>query len=112
MLNSYQKVTGFQVLVPLDDLRGILSPGVTGVQAAEQALKRLLAGTGVTYRFTGAEIVTLEVSGPAESVNVAGRTTIVSSPKYTETLSNTPQTITVIPRAVIEEQGATTTARS
>lgn len=32
----------------------------------------------------------------------------VSSPRYTEPLLNVPQTITVIPRAVIDEQGATT----
>ncbi len=31
----------------------------------------------------------------------------VSSPKYTEPLRDIPQTITVIPQAVIEEQGAT-----
>jgi catecholate siderophore receptor len=31
-----------------------------------------------------------------------------SSPKYTEPLRDTPQTITVIPKTVIEEQGATT----
>ncbi|HEY9509750.1 MAG TPA: TonB-dependent siderophore receptor [Verrucomicrobiae bacterium] len=33
---------------------------------------------------------------------------IVQSPKYTEPLRDIPQTITVIPRALIEEQGATT----
>lgn len=32
----------------------------------------------------------------------------LSSPKYTEPLRDVPQTITVIPRAVMEEQGATT----
>ncbi|HYH86087.1 MAG TPA: TonB-dependent siderophore receptor, partial [Pyrinomonadaceae bacterium] len=32
----------------------------------------------------------------------------LSSPKYTEPLHNIPQTITVIPKEVIEEQGATT----
>ncbi|HEU5122642.1 MAG TPA: TonB-dependent siderophore receptor [Verrucomicrobiae bacterium] len=33
---------------------------------------------------------------------------IVQSPKYTEPLRDIPQTITVVPRAVIQEQGATT----
>src|SRR5688572_30798536 len=32
----------------------------------------------------------------------------LSSPKYTEPLRDIPQTITLIPRAVIEERGATT----
>ena len=33
---------------------------------------------------------------------------VVSSPKYTQALRDTPQTITVIPQAVIKEQGAST----
>ena len=52
----------------------------------------------------------LELGGLAESVDVAGRapTAIVSSPKYTAPLREIPQTIEVIPRNVIEEQGITT----
>lgn len=35
------------------------------------------------------------------------KTEVASSPKYTQALRDTPQTITVIPNAVIKEQGAT-----
>src|SRR6185436_16714885 len=44
VLNTFQKVTGLQVLVPLEAIRGIVSPGVSGVFAPEQALKQILAG--------------------------------------------------------------------
>jgi catecholate siderophore receptor len=48
---------------------------------------------------------------PKISVGTEGesyKTDIASSPKYTQPLLDTPQTITVIPAAVIKQQGATT----
>ncbi|MGE0126925.1 MAG: TonB-dependent siderophore receptor [Blastocatellales bacterium] len=107
VLAVFQKLTEVQVLVPNEKLRAIPSPGVSGVHTAEKALAQILAGTGITYRFSGPKIVTLELEGVAASVEVLGRIT-PSSPKYTEPLRDTPQTITVIPKTVIEEQGATT----
>ena len=91
VLNTFQRVTGLQVLVPLEAIRGIVSPGVSGMFTAEQALKQILAGTGVTYRFTKADTVTLEVSGPSESVVVTGPVAQLSSPKYSEPLRDIPQ---------------------
>jgi catecholate siderophore receptor len=106
-LATFQKLTDLQALIPNEKLRDIPSPGVSGVYTVENALAQILAGTGVTYRFTGPKIVTLELEGVAASVEILGRIT-ASSPKYTEPLRDTPQTITVIPKTVIEEQGATT----
>src|SRR5262249_60674198 len=107
VLAAFQKLADLQVLLPNEKLSAIPSPGVSGVYTAEKALSQILAGTGVTYRFTGPKIVTLELEGVAASVEILGRIT-ASSPKYTEPLRDTPQTITVIPKTVIEEQGATT----
>jgi len=107
VLATFQKLTDLQVLASNEKMRAIPSPGVSGVHTAEKALAQILAGTGITYRFSGPKIVTLELEGVAASVEVLGRIT-PSSPKYTEPLRDTPQTITVIPKAVIEEQGATT----
>ena len=95
------------MLLPNEKLRTLPSPGVSGVYTAEKALAQILAGTGVTYRFSGPKIVTLELEGVAASVEILGRIS-PSSPKYTEPLRDTPQSITVIPKTVIEEQGATT----
>lgn len=107
VLTTFQNLTGLQVLVPNEKLRAISSPGVSGVYTTERALAQILAGTGVTYRFSGPKIVTLELEGVAASVEILGQITL-SSPKYTEPLRDTPQTITIIPKTVIEEQGATT----
>jgi catecholate siderophore receptor len=107
VLDVFQKQTGWQVVVPIDAIRSIGSPGVSGNFTPEQALKQVLTGTGVGYKITAKDTVTLEISGVVASVDVLGKE-IISSPKYTEPLRNVPQTISIIPKAVIEEQGATT----
>ncbi|MGA9767629.1 MAG: TonB-dependent siderophore receptor [Blastocatellia bacterium] len=108
VLNLFQNMTGVRVVVPNTDIGSIPSPGVAGVYTTEEALKKILTGTNVTYRFISSESVALEVSGPSASVDVTSQIPIVSSPKYTESLRDVPQTISVIPKSVIEEQGATT----
>ena len=107
-LTSFEQATGLSVEVPNDNIRTLNSPGVSGVFSAEQALEQLLTGTGVSFRFTGARTVSLDLRIQADAVEVTGRMPSVSSPKYTEPLRDIPQTITVIPRAVMEQQGAVT----
>lgn len=107
VLEGYQRQTGLNVIVPIDAIRALRSPGVRGSFTAEQALQFILNGTGVSYRFTGRETVTLEISGVAASIEVLGQLA-PSSAKYTEPLRNTPQTVSIIPQSIIEEQGATT----
>jgi catecholate siderophore receptor len=108
VLNTFQNLTGIRATIPNSDIGAIPSPGVSGVYTTEEALKKILTGTNVTYRFLSPESVALDVSGPTSSVDVTGQISIVSSPKYTEPLRDVPQTISVIPKSVIEEQGATT----
>lgn len=109
VLASFQSLTGVRVSLAEAQIGTLPSPGVSGVFTVEQALKQLLTGTGVAYQFADAQSVTLELKGVAETVEVEGTTTgEISSPKYTGTLRDIPQTITVIPKALIEQQGATT----
>jgi catecholate siderophore receptor len=107
VLAAYQSASGVTVTFPADVVRRITSPGVTGLLTAEQALARLLAGTSLAFRFTAPFAAVVEIRIASESVDVtaAPRT---ASPKYTEPLRNTPQTITVIPQALMEAQSATT----
>lgn len=107
-LDAFQKATGVRVVISLDAIRGVPSPGASGMFTTEQALKQLLTGTSIAYRFNSPDEVTLEVGGLNESVEVTERDSTLSSPKYTEPLRDIPQTITVIPKEVIEQQGATT----
>ena len=106
--DRFHAVTGIRVVFANEDIRELPSPGVSGLMTVEQALDRLLVGTGVGYVFTARDLVTMEIR-TSEFVAVSGRETpTVSSPKYTTPLRDVPQTIALIPRATIEQQGATT----
>ena len=109
VLISFQKVSGIEVVIPDDNMRPISSPGVVGRYSLDQALREILRGTGISHRFSGRRTVVLEIHAAAESVEVRDEARLsVSSTKYTQPLLDTPQTINVISKNVIEEQGATT----
>ena len=93
--------------IPADTVSMMYSPGVSGTLGVDEALTRVLDGTSLNFRRTGNTVI-IEVRQLTESVEVTGRVGVVSTPKLTEPLRDIPQTITVIPRNVIEEQGATT----
>lgn len=107
VLMAFEKIVGWRI-VASDDIKNIPSQGVSGDYTEEQALKQILLNTGVTYLFTAPKEVSLKLQGPAETVEVADRNSAVVSPKYTEPLRDIPQTVTVIDKQTIEEQGATT----
>lgn len=109
VLTAFQNVTGVRVDLQNEKLRDIASPGVSGVYSTEQALKQILAGTGVSYVFSNANVVTLEIQAQSQVVNVldAGNSQ-VTSPKYTEPLRNTPQSVTVVTQQLIQAEGVTT----
>ncbi len=106
VLAAYQQIAGVSVHAPAEVVGGIRSAGVKGVYTAEQALRALLAGTGVAHRYEG-EAVVLELR-VSETVDVSARVAQPASPKYTAPLRDIPQTITVVPQSVIGEQVATT----
>src|SRR5580692_587495 len=107
-LASYCSAT--QVQVDLNGFGGIQSPGVTGLYTPEEALKKLLVGTGLTVRFQSPRQATIQLEGSKFSVDVTGDASPVSSsmPKYSGPLRDTPQTISVVPEEILAEQGVTT----
>ena len=109
-LRAFEAATGLSLVValPADTLAMMHSPGVSGVFAPEAALTALLDGTSLAFHMTAPGSIAIEVRGVRESVEVHGSLPRIDSPKLTEPLRDIPQTITVIPRAVIEQQGATT----
>lgn len=107
VLTAFEKATGWRITVPAD-IRDIASPGVSGNYTEEQALKQILQNTGVVYTIVAPKEVSLKLQGPAETVEVVDENSTLSSSKYTEPLRDLPQTITVIDKKTIEEQGATT----
>ncbi len=105
VLEDFERITGWDVSLVDDQISGLQSPGVSGQYSAEGALSRLLNGVGVAYELTSPTAATLRIDTISTTVNVRAVPT-PSSPKYTQPLRDTPQTISIVPRAVIEEQGA------
>lgn len=62
-LTVFGQQTGLQVSVDAAAVRSLTSPGATGTLTPAAALTRLLAGTGLSYRFTGASTVVIGTPG-------------------------------------------------
>lgn len=58
-LNAFADRAGLRLLFPSNLVAGRRSPGIKGTLTPNQALTRLLAGSGLTYRFTSANTVTI-----------------------------------------------------
>ena len=108
VIAAFERLTGTTVTVAMPEIRLIQSPGISGTYTRAQALQAMLAGTSVAFRSTGPTAVFLELQPQTESVEVRGRAASVVSPKYVVPLRDVAQTIALIPRTVIEEQGVTT----
>ncbi len=61
-LTSFGAQSGKQVSVETSVIQGLSSPGIAGRMTAQQALTRLLAGTGLTYRLSGNVVTLVKVS--------------------------------------------------
>ena len=76
---------------------------------AERALEQILVGTGVRYRLSAPRTVALDVAPVSESVDVTGRTAgralVAEIQRAAPRCASDDQ---VIPRAIIEAQGAGT----
>jgi catecholate siderophore receptor len=108
VLAAFHTATGLKIVLALDSISTLQSPGVSGVFTAAQALQALLTGTGVSSQFDGPGSVVLELRGQNESVEVIGSLPGVQSPKYAVPLRDIAQSIALVEREVIEQQGAVT----
>ena len=108
VLAVYEKTAQLNVTAPRDAMRGIWSPGVTGLYTPQAALQKLLTGTGIGYHLTAPDQATLEIQGMATAVEVTAPSLQDSLPKLTQPLVETPQSIDIIPQQIIQDQGAAT----
>ena len=138
-LNRFIETSGVALVYDSALTTGLSSPGLKGSFGTAEALSRLLAGSGLTFRQTGGNAYTLErapqVSGDAvqlgpvrvqgEGSDTAGRgiaASVTSDPDATEntgsfttkrmasatklplTIRETPQAVTVVTSARIEQE--------
>jgi catecholate siderophore receptor len=107
VLASLRQTTGLHILLPDETFGAIYSPGVSGTFTAEHAIARALAGTTLSYHYTQPDTVVIEFRA-SEQVDVTGQAAMLPSPKFTEPLLDTPQSIDVITSQTLADQGVTT----
>jgi catecholate siderophore receptor len=108
VLAAFQDAIHLRVEIANAALLTLAAPGVSGLYTPEQALQILLQKTGVGYHFTASGTVVLKLRGPDASIEVSEHIETPPSAKYTEPLRDTPQTVFVVPREVMEQQGTAT----
>jgi catecholate siderophore receptor len=107
-LEQFRKVTGATTPfhLPPEEIAGFRSKGAKGSLTAEAALAAILDGTGLGYHAernnTRFEI---QIQN-AEQVSVTSGTNSVALGQFTEALTDTAQTVNVIPQYILAEQGA------
>ncbi len=117
-LSDFSRVTGQSVVYTDEAPYGLTAPAVNGQMNAEQALQRLLSGSGLSFRRTDSHTLALEPK-PTEGALNLGATTITSlrndsmsyQPPETSSvmrssasLQEVPQTVNVIAAQVIRDQ--------
>jgi hemoglobin/transferrin/lactoferrin receptor protein len=70
-LIAFSRQTRIQIVVPSSVAAGKRANAVSGQLAPQAALQQLLAGTGLNYSFTGANVVTITGARPAATAGVA-----------------------------------------
>ncbi len=107
---AFSNATGLHVEFSQDALATLATEGLSGLYTAQSGLKMLLTNTGLSYRFTSASTVVIEISKVAASVDVVDTASALatSSAKYSEPLRDTPQSIDVVSQKTMQEQNVTT----
>ena len=106
----FEKTTGVKVKVvlPAGTLAGFNSQGVVGLYREEDALRLLLDGTGLNFRMEDQNTVVVGVQA-SDTVSVsASIADFISMQKFPEPLIDTPQSVTVVPQFVMQDQGLST----
>lgn len=96
--------SGLQVTLDAGIVAGLMTPGLNGSFTPEEALRRLLAGTGITWRFTDANTVALAKppgSGPG-SITLAPVT--VTGERVARSIMETSTSVVVLDSETIEDR--------
>ena len=130
-LGAYADAADVQLSYPAHLTTGLKSPGVSGQYTAQQALQKLLQGTGITPRTTANGTITLEKAatvGPQSSstmpaVTVTGKNVFerysptnkeyavpnaISATKTDTPIMETPVSVQMVSRSVMDDQQVVT----
>jgi iron complex outermembrane receptor protein len=125
-LNAFIAASDWQVGFPAGMAKDVRSSAIHGRYTPQQALQQLLTGSGLRYRLTGANTVTLENAPQSQAdtpvlkaMTVVGETVkdvddpynedyhisnAVTATKTDTPIMETPVSIQVVPKAVLQDQ--------
>lgn len=111
-LRSLADQAGVQIAYQTSIAAGTVAPAVSGTMSTEEALARLLSGSGLRYSFTDASTVTIldEASAPDAGTSAAGGSTLLEA--ITVTATGSAQTVAEAPATVTLIDGETINSRS
>ncbi|MCX7092077.1 MAG: TonB-dependent receptor [Methylobacter sp.] len=130
-LLQFSENTGVKTFFSADLTRDIKTQGLSGSYTPQQALDKLLANTGVAYRFTDTESVALSVAPKKNSVEATmlkpmtvtgktgyadndpyntdyNRTNATTATKTNTSIMQTPMSVKVVPQQVLKDQQVVT----
>lgn len=107
-LARFSVLTGVRVLYDPQELSGLTAPAIDGRYTPEEALRALLAGSAVTYRFVDPQTVRLAptLATIGRVATSYGQDSALS--KFTAPLLQTPQSVVVVPHETLAQQNAAT----
>ncbi|MBD8687761.1 TonB-dependent receptor [Rhizobium sp. CFBP 13717] len=112
-LNSLAAQTGLQILFDASVAQSKSTRGLNGMLTPEQALKALLAGTGVDARFAGENRVTLQSTpsspGNPEQVGTVLEPIVIYGARNATTLASTTSGVAVLSAQSLENSQIRTT---
>lgn len=121
-LNALARASGAQIVFITDVARGLRAPALKGSLGVREALAQLLAGSGLVVRAQDERTFTVERAAAGAAAPTALREVVVrsareergynaastaSGTKTESLLRDVPQTIDVVPRQIIRDQGIT-----
>jgi len=89
-LMAFGRQSGMQIAVDSAAVAGKTSAPVTGSMTADQALRRLLSGSGLTYQFTSANAVTVSSAAVPAPAGLPGSSALVLDPVRVQAVPTTP----------------------
>jgi catecholate siderophore receptor len=109
-IEAYEKATGLKVkiVLPGGTVSGFQAHAVNGLYREDEALRILLDGTGLNSNMEDATTMVVGVQARDTVSVTASDTNSIAMDKFTEPLIDTPQSVNVVPKFIIEDQGTST----
>ncbi len=108
VLDQFRQVSGMSVAIhlPPDQMAGFHSKGVKGAFSNEEALRAILSDTGLGFKLERNGLRAEIQIHNADQVSVVAGSNSVALSQFTESLTDTAQTVNVIPQYILQEQAA------